>query len=94
MKDRNDVIPLLHQLHHPTFFTRDQGFYTPDLCHAGYCLVFLDVEFDEPAIFIRRLLRHPAFRTQASRMGKVIRVRHGGLSYWQTGAPREHKLDW
>lgn len=85
---------MLHRLRFPTFFTRDHGFYTPDLCHAGYCLVFLDVEFDEPATFIRRFLRHSLFRTRASRMGKVIRVRHSGLSYWQAGELREHKLDW
>jgi hypothetical protein len=94
MKDRNEVIPLLHRLRRPTFFTRDHGFYSPDLRHSSYCLVYLDVEFDEAAEYIRRFLRHAAFRTQAKRLGKVVRVRHGRLSYWQVGTTREHELDW
>ena len=49
MKDRGEIIPLLHTLRRPTFFTRDHGFYKADLCHRGYCLVFLDVAFDEAA---------------------------------------------
>jgi hypothetical protein len=94
MKDRDQIIPLLHALRRPTFFTRDHGFYHPRLRHSGYCLVYLDVLADEAAEYIRRLLRHPAFRTQASRMGKVVRVRHGRLSYWQIGKRREDHLDW
>jgi hypothetical protein len=34
MKDRNGVIPALHALRRPTFFTRDHGFYHPD-SHTG-----------------------------------------------------------
>jgi hypothetical protein len=75
MKDRNDIIPLLHSRRRPTFFTHDVGFYDPKLRHAGDCLVCLQVDEDEAADYIRRLLRHPAFRTKAQRMGKVIRVR-------------------
>ena len=94
MKDRNEIIPLLHTLRRPTFFTRDHDFYKPDLCHLGYCLVFLDVAFDEAAEFIRRFLRHVAFRTQAQRMGKVIRVHHSGVSYWQVNVKRVRALSW
>ena len=83
MKDRGEIIPLLHTLRRPTFFTRDHDFYKADLRHPGYCLVFLDVAFDEAAEFIRRFLRHTAFRTQAQRMGRVIptsniEIRHFG----------------
>jgi len=94
MKDRNEIIPLLHTLRRPTFFTRDHDFYHPALRHSGYCLVFLDVAFNEAAEFIRRFLRHPAGRIQAQRMGKVIRVHHGGLRYWQVGERRVHDLGW
>jgi hypothetical protein len=45
MKDRDEIIPLLHTLRRPTFFTRDHDFYKADLRHRGYCLVFLDVAF-------------------------------------------------
>lgn len=94
MKDREDVLPLLHRLKQPTFFTLDHGFYHPTLPHQGYCLVFLDVWADEAADYIRRFLRHPEFRTQAQRLGKVARVRHTGASYWQVHAEGERTLRW
>jgi hypothetical protein len=94
MKDREQVIPLLHGLKRPTLFTRDVDFFKRDLCHAGYCLVWLDVFADETAEYIRRFLRHKSFRTQSRRLGKVVRLRHSGLSYWQTGDDAEHALSW
>ncbi len=72
MKDHNDIIPLLHSLRRPTFFTRDQDYYDPELRHQNYCLVYLDVGPDEADEFIRRFLRHPSFRTQAEQMGNVL----------------------
>ena len=83
MKDRSEILPLLYTLRSPTFFTRDHGFYQPRFLHPGYCLVHLDIAFDEVAEYTRRFLRHQAFRTRSQRMGRVIRVRHSGVSYWQ-----------
>jgi len=94
MKDRNDVIPLLHTLRRPTFFTRDEDYYQADLRHAGYCLVYLDVPADKAAGYIRRFLRHPAFRTQSHRLGKVVRVHHSGVSYWQVNLKGARALGW
>ena len=94
MKDRNDIIPLLHTLRHPTFFSRDHGFYHPSSRHSAYCLVHLDVAFYEVAEFIRRFLRHTVFRTRSQRMGKVVRVRHSGVSYWQVNIKGEHAFNW
>ena len=94
MKDREEIIPLLHTLRQPTFFTRDHDFYKPILRHRSYCLVCLDVEFDEAAEFIRRFLRHTSFRTRAQRMGKVVRVRSSNVSHWQVHASRERSLGW
>jgi hypothetical protein len=93
MKDR-EIIPFLHQLKQPTFFTRDDDFYERKLCHAGYCLVYLDIRKEEVATFVRRVLRHPAFKTKAKRMGKVVRVSHVGLSVWNLHAEKEEFLDW
>lgn len=93
MKDQ-EIIPFLHQLNQPTFFTRDDDFYHPKLCHAGYCLVYLDVRKEEAAVFIRRVLRHQALKTKAKRMGKVIRAAHVGLSVWTLHAEKEEHLDW
>ena len=94
MKDRNELIPLLHSFRHVTFFTRDHDFYHPWLRHPNYCLVYLEVKPDEVALFIRRLLRHPHLRTQAQRMGKVARVHHEGISFWQVRMDKEQELTW
>jgi hypothetical protein len=93
MKDR-EIIPFLHQLNQPTFFTRDDDFYEHRLCHAGYCLVYLEVRKEEVAIFVRRVLRQTAFKTKAKRMGKVIRASHVGLALWNLHVGKEEYLDW
>jgi hypothetical protein len=69
IKDR-EILPFLHQLRHPTFFTRDADFYERRLCHARYCLVQLAVKKDEVAIFARRLLRHREFDTKAKQQAE------------------------
>jgi len=89
-----DIIPLLLQNHLPTFFTRDKGFYRRELCHAEYSLVVMAVEKDEAASFIRRLLRHSAFRTRSQRMGKVIRISRSKLSVWTVSKKHEINIAW
>jgi len=93
MKDEG-IIPLLHQLGRPTFFTRDLGFYDQRLCHAGYCLACLAVGQYEAASFIRRFLRASAFDTKAKRMGTVVRVSHMGMRVWRLHAVREERVEW
>jgi hypothetical protein len=63
-----EIIPFLLEQHRPTFFTRDLGFYDRKLCHLHYCLVCLAVGQYEVAAFVRRLLGHAEFKTQAKRM--------------------------
>jgi hypothetical protein len=94
MKDLNDVIPLLHNLRQPTFFTRDEDFYSRRLLHSGYCLVYLNVPPSESAEYIVRFLRYKEFRKQIERMGKVIRVRAKRLSYREVNYERERNLYW
>jgi len=94
LKDREEIIPLLHRLKRPTFFTLDRGFYHPTLRYQEYCLVFLDVWEDHTAEYIRRFLRHTAFRTRSQRMGKVVRLRHSSMSYWQVHQRGERVLAW
>lgn len=72
MKDLDEIIPLLHRLRRPTFFTHDLGFFDHALCHKGYTLICLDVRAKETALYIRRCLRHPEFQTEKQRLGKVI----------------------
>jgi hypothetical protein len=93
MKDE-EVLALLTQLPRPTFFTRDLGFYQRRLCHQRYCVVCLAVEQEEVAFFIRRLLRHPACRTRAQRMGAIVRASARGLTTWRLQAAAELVHSW
>ena len=88
------IIPLLLRLKHSTFFTRDLDYFDAQLCHQGYCLVWLNVRPDKAAVFIRRFLRHPDFRTHGRRLGRVIRVHHDGIDYWQRGERRQTHIGW
>jgi hypothetical protein len=90
----SQVVALLHNLRQPTFFTRDDDFYDRGLAHSGHCLVYLCVGKAEAASFVRRFLHHPAFDTNAKRMGSVVRVSHGGLWAWRAGADGQAHLEW
>ncbi|HLG16104.1 MAG TPA: hypothetical protein VJH03_16595 [Blastocatellia bacterium] len=94
MKDRDEIIPLLHSLRRPTFFTRDHDFYDRNLTHPDYCLVYLEVTAAETANFIRRFLRHSTFRSQSQRLGKVVRVHRSAINFWQVGQSTSAKAAW
>jgi hypothetical protein len=89
-----EIIPLLLSLRRPTFFTLDQDFYRPRLCHTGYGLVWLDVLQLEVSVFIARFLRHPEFNTEAKRMGIAAHVSHAGLWLWRSRSQAERRVDW
>lgn len=93
MKDER-IIPFLHHLKRPTFFTRDSGFYHRHLCQANYCPVCLVVSQYEAASFIRRFLRHAEFNAWTNRKGKVIRVGHTGIRLWRLHGEEEERLRW
>ncbi len=90
----DEIVPLLLSLSRPTFFTLDQDFYRPRLCHVRYALVWLDVLQVEVALFIRRFLHHSLFDTAGSRMGTVVHVSHGALWVWRLYAQQEVRIDW
>ena len=89
-----NLIPLLHELPQPTFFTHDEDFFKAALCHPHYALVYLDVSDTETAEFIRRFLKDPAFDTQAKRLGIVARVSAGGVHFWRKGRSLLQTMDW
>ena len=93
MKDR-EIISFLQQIRRPTFFTRDDDFFKPQLCHARYGIVYLDVEKYETAFFIRRLLKHKELNTQAKRIGNVVRVSDAGLACWRLHVREEIHFKW
>ena len=90
----DEIIPLLHQLRRPTFFSRDSDFFDRRLCHQRYCLVYMDVNKYEAALFARRVLWHPELDTQAKRMGAVIRVSNRGLLLYRLHTGELTSLDW
>jgi hypothetical protein len=89
-----EIIPLLHRLHRPTFFTFDFDFNKRNLCHPNYCIVYLAVHPSEGAMYIRSLLRYQLFNTQAKRMGNVIEIASTGLAVWQLHAVQPLKYSW
>ncbi len=90
----NEIIGFILKLRRPTLFSSDKHFYKRTLCHAKYCVVYLDVEQSETALFVRRLLRHNLFDTQAKRLGTVIRVSHVGGSIWEPHSQKEKHFFW
>ncbi len=89
-----NLIPVLHQLPQPTFFTSDEDFFKAPLCHSNYALVYLDVDDRETAEFVRRFLKHPAFDTQAKRLGVVARVHASGVQFWRKEKSGLQKVGW
>lgn len=82
-EDQQEILRYLHRTKQPTFFMRDLGFFRGKLCHSNYCIVVLDLPVVETAIHIRRLLRHPRFRTRANRSGKVLKLTARKILMWQ-----------
>ena len=93
MKD-NEIIPLLHQLDRPTFFTLDGDFYDRRKCHEGYGLVHVDVHEEMTAEYVGRILRHRSLNSKAKRMGRVVRVSAVGITFWHIHEERERFLSW
>ena len=93
MKD-DEIIPLLHELNRPTFFSLDADYFKRRLRHDGYCLVFLDIEDDDAAEYILLVLRHPELNTKSKRMGAVIRVDSTGMTVWRVQHDDKEHLPW
>jgi hypothetical protein len=89
-----EIIPLLRRIRRVTFFTRDLRFYEAKSRSANYCLVCLAVGQHEAAVFVRKILRHPALNTRAKRMGKVVRATHTGIRLWSLSSGEEMELRW
>jgi len=89
-----DLIPVLHKLAQPMFFTLDRHFFRADWAHASYGLAWLDVADNEAAEFVRRFLRHPAFATQSKRLGAVAWVGAAGARFWRKGQPHWQRAEW
>jgi len=89
-----DLIPILHTLAKPTFFTLDRHFFRADWAHASYGLVWLDVNDGEAAEDIRLFLRHLAFDTKSKRLGVVARIGTTDVRFWRKGQSHWRIVEW
>jgi hypothetical protein len=92
--DDEDIRPLLLRLKKPTLLTRDEDFFRREFAHARYCLVWFDVAVEETSFFIRRFLHHRRFRANAKRLGCVIHVQPGHITYWTWNAEKLAVAAW
>ena len=95
---KDERIPsILRGLRAPTFVTIDDRFRHQRYRDRRYCILYFALRADEqgeiPAL-LRRLLRLPAFRTRAARMGKVARVSRDHVSWWELGDENRHSVHW
>ena len=89
-----EIVVLLRRLRQPTFFTRDLGFYAPELRHQHYAIVVAAVGQYELAAFVRRFLHHPEFATHANRAGKIVRIASKGIAWWHLRRQQEMFVAW
>lgn len=86
VKDDN-IAALLLTARRPTFVTINaDDFWRKIQPHDGYCIVAIDLtqgDVDDLPLQLRQLLKLPPFRTQASRMGKIIRVQATLICYYE-----------
>ena len=90
----DEIITLLRTLRRPSFFSRDRDFFKKTLCSDNYCSAFLDVAPLDVAQYVRRVLRHPEFKTWSQRIGRVARIARSGIWLWRARALRVARYPW
>jgi hypothetical protein len=85
---KDDAVPdLLRTVSQPTFITINwPHFWHRTEAHLSFCLVCFTLPTDRAAdisSLLRRLFRLDSFKTKAARMGKVARVSHEQVAYYQ-----------
>jgi len=91
------IIPFLRSLKRRTFITIDDWFYKARLCDNAYCLIYFHLTMEQQAqipFLLRRLFKIAGFRTVRERMGKVVRVGHEMIRYYQRNLPGEQTVAW
>ena len=94
---KDDTVPtLLQQQRRATFVTINASdFWQKVSLGPNFCLVCValpDTQADSIPLLLRRLFRHPEFRTKASRMGKVARLTLTTASYYTWNDPAVRML--
>jgi len=86
---KDEAIPaLLLQAVQPTFVTiKVTDFWKKAPPHSGYCIIAVALSKErarEVPDLLRRFFRLPAFKTQALRMGKIIRLAPNRIRYYES----------
>ena len=92
--DQQEILRYLQQTRDVTFLTRDVGFFRPRFRHANYCIAVVDDIIAATATTIRRFLRHPQFRTNSMRVGRVVRLSPTKITLWEIGRERPYSELW
>ncbi len=95
---KDEAIPmLLQQQNQPTFVTiNEKDFWqrvTINKRFSVVCFPIPDSRAHEIPTLLRRLFRHPMFKTKANRMGKVIRLTDQEISYYAFDNRRVHRAE-
>jgi hypothetical protein len=96
---KDDAVPtILRTVKQPTFLTTNVPDYWRKMpAHEAYCMICFELT-NEQIINIPRLLRgvlgFKQFKTKAARMGKIVRVRHHHIDYYEAGSNQIHTLNW
>lgn len=92
----DSISQLLRTAVQPTFVTLNwTDFWEQTAPHQDFCLVCLTLSpgrVTELPMLLRRLLRSPAFKTKAARMGKVARVSGDQVTYRQVHDNRTYVI--
>jgi hypothetical protein len=89
-----EILPFLHHLRQPTFFTRDLGFYRREVCHRRYGLVLSCRDARGGGYLCASCAVYPTVNTRAKRMGTVVRASHRGLALWRLHTQEEEVMLW
>ena len=88
---------LLLELDRPTFVTIDRDYWNRAFCHPRYCILWFELldkqQLQLPSL-LHELLRLSEFKTRAARMGKVARITHDEIEFWQFGNQEKERLEW
>ncbi len=89
-----EILPFLHSLPQPTFFSRDRDFNSPKLCNPKCCFVVLKINERLVANFIRKVLEHSEFDSYAKRRGAVLEASDSQIKVWRHPQRRLLLYEW
>jgi hypothetical protein len=93
-QDLEEILRYLHRQKSVTFFTCDEGFFRKRLTHPTYCIVVVSGFVVDTALYIRRFLFHPLFRTKRHGVGKVMRLSATGIAWWEIASASQQRHPW